>query len=267
MNDNGKDYIQVNKALWNKWTTQHVESDFYNMEGFKAGKTSLQEIELELLRDISGLSLLHLQCHFGQDSLSLARMGAKVTGVDLSDTAIYEARKLNDELGLDARFINCDLYSLPEQLDEQFDIVFTTYGTIGWLPDLDEWAGVVDRFLKPGGKFIFAEFHPVVWMHNPEFTEIEYSYFKRAAIIEMENGSYANRQAPSKLECISWNHSIDEPITALLDRGLRLVSFKEYPFSPYKIFDSMVEYEKGRYHIKGLEDKVPLVYSLEMIKA
>jgi SAM-dependent methyltransferase len=193
-------------------------------------------------------------------------MGAKVTGVDLSDKAISEARRINDELSLNARFINCDLYSLPEHLDEQFDMVFTTYGTIGWLPDLDEWAGVVDRFLKPGGRFVFVEFHPVVWMHNAEFTEIEYSYFKRAAIIEMENGSYANRQAPSQMEYISWNHSLDEPITALLTRGLQLRSFREYPFSPYKIFETMTEVEKGRYCIKGLEDKLPLIYSLEMIK-
>jgi 2-polyprenyl-3-methyl-5-hydroxy-6-metoxy-1,4-benzoquinol methylase len=115
-----------------------------------------KSIELELLGNVKGLSILHLQCHFGQDSLSLARMGAHVTGIDLSDKAIKTAQELNAELHLNAEFICSDIYDLPQHLNKQFDIVFTSYGTIGWLPDLNKWAQIIHHFLKPEGKFIFV---------------------------------------------------------------------------------------------------------------
>jgi ubiquinone/menaquinone biosynthesis C-methylase UbiE len=236
------------------------------MKGFREGKTSLNEIELNLLGDISGHSLLHLQCHFGQDSLSLARMGARVTGVDLSDEGIRQARKINEELGMDAQFIQCDLYSLNQHLNETFDIVFTTYGTITWLPDLEKWASIVERYLKPGGRLVLVEFHPMVWMYDPKFTTIEYSYFNLGPIKEVENGSYANRDVDSKLEYIGWNHSLDESISALLGKDLQMRSFREYPFSPYCIFPEMTETAPGQYEIKGLEGKMPLIFSLVMEK-
>jgi 2-polyprenyl-3-methyl-5-hydroxy-6-metoxy-1,4-benzoquinol methylase len=144
--DAGLDYIKANKELWNKRTGFHVLSEFYNVEAFIKGESSLNAIELDLLGNVKGKKILHLQCHFGQDSLSLARMGAKVTGVDLSDKAIEKAKELSVQLDLDARFICSDLYELPTILDEQFDLVFTSYGTIGWLPDLDKWGAVVSRF-------------------------------------------------------------------------------------------------------------------------
>src|SRR5687767_3921500 len=134
--DKSQNYIEINRALWNERTRHHVSSAFYDMEGFMAGNTSLKEIELPLLGDVKGKSVLHLQCHFGQDSLSLSRMGAKVTGIDLSEAAIEKAREINKDLGLDAEFIVSDVYETPSKLNKQFDIVFTTYGTIGWLPDM-----------------------------------------------------------------------------------------------------------------------------------
>src|SRR5690606_6870502 len=133
-----ENYIDINKALWNEKTKHHVESEFYDMQGFEKGETSLKEIELELLGDIRGKKILHLQCHFGQDSLSLARMGANVTGVDLSDSAIAKAQELAGKLEVDAQFICSDIYDLPNNLDEQFEIVFTSYGVIGWLPDMKQ---------------------------------------------------------------------------------------------------------------------------------
>lgn len=180
-----KEYKQINKESWNKRVELHLPSEFYKMDEFLEGATSLKEIELDLLGDVSGKKILHLQCHFGQDSLSLARMGAKVTGVDISDTAIYEARKLNEQLGLDAEFICCDIYDLPSHLNDEFDIVFTSYGTIIWLPDLDKWASVVHRFLRPKGQFIFVDFHPIVEMCNADFTEVQYGYFNEQAFEEI----------------------------------------------------------------------------------
>ncbi len=176
MNSN-EDYLAINKNTWNTKTPVHLNSEFYGLEEFIKGKTSLKQIELDLLGEVKGKKILHLQCHFGQDTLSLARMGAEVTGVDFSDTAIKEANLLTQKINQSARFICCDVYSLPEHLDEEFDLVYTSYGTIGWLPDLNKWAQIIHRFLKPGGKFVFVEFHPVVWMFDDNFKEIKYNYF------------------------------------------------------------------------------------------
>jgi len=125
----------------------------------------------------------------------LSRLGAEVTGVDLSDKAIESGRKIAEQINADVRFICCDLYDLPNHLDQQFDYVFTSYGTIGWLPDLDKWAKVISSFLKPNGKFVFVEFHPVVWMFDDNFEKIGYRYFNSGAIIETANGTYADRNA------------------------------------------------------------------------
>ena len=165
-------YIDINKKSWNNKVDFHVQSDFYDLDGFLKGNTSLNDIELALLGDIKGKSILHLQCHFGQDTISLARLGAAVTGIDLSDKAIEKARELSLKTDTAASFICCNIYDLPQHLDKQFDIVFTSYGTIGWLPDLDKWAHIVSRFLKPTGRFVFVEFHPVVCMFGDDFKEI-----------------------------------------------------------------------------------------------
>jgi 2-polyprenyl-3-methyl-5-hydroxy-6-metoxy-1,4-benzoquinol methylase len=214
------------------------------------------------LGDVKGKSILHLQCHFGQDSLSLARMGARVTGVDLSDKAIEKAKELSASLGLNVEFICCDLYELPDQLRKQFDIVFTSYGTIGWLPDLDKWAAIVARYVKPGGKFVFVEFHPAVWMFDNDFTTIAYSYFKADAIIEKEEGTYADTTAPIDAESITWNHSIGEVFQALKKNGLFVTDLQEYAYSPYACFKGTMAIAERKYIIERLGNKFPLVYSI-----
>jgi 2-polyprenyl-3-methyl-5-hydroxy-6-metoxy-1,4-benzoquinol methylase len=256
------EYKEVNRQSWNDRVDAHLESDFYDLEGFRRGNTSLTEIELDLLGEVSGKYILHLQCHFGQDTLSLQRMGANCTGIDLSDKAIGAAKKLNEELGLNARFIACDVYDSPNHINEKFDIVFTSYGTIGWLPDLDRWASVISHFLKPGGMLVFVEFHPVVWMYDDDFTEVKYSYLKSDPILDEEEGTYADREAEIKIRNISWNHGLSEVITALLKQGLKIESFKEYDYSPYNCFNGTVEFEPGKFRIEKLEDKIPMVYSV-----
>jgi ubiquinone/menaquinone biosynthesis C-methylase UbiE len=236
------------------------------VQAFKQGKSSLNDIELKLLGNVKGLSILHLQCHFGQDSLSLARMGARVCGVDLSDKAIDAAKNLAAETGLKAEFICCNVYDLPLHLDKQFDIVFTSYGTIGWLPDLDRWAGVIERFLKPGGRFVFAEFHPVVWMFDNDFDRVAYRYFRSEAIVETENGSYADRSSETVNQSVTWNHGLGEVIGSLLAQGLQISSFEEYDHSPYNCFNGTVEFAPGRFRIEKLGDKIPMVYALSAVK-
>lgn len=259
-------YIAINKALWNAKTDFHVASEFYDVKGFKEGKNTLNDIEMRLLGNVSGKTILHLQCHFGQDSISLARMGASVTGVDLSDNAIAAAKSLASELNADASFICCDVYDLPQHLDQQFDLVFTSYGTIGWLPDLDKWASIVNRYLKPGGKFVFAEFHPVIWMFDNDFNKVTYRYSKGDPIIEMEKGTYADKSADIEATAISWNHGLAEVLGSLLRQGLTIRSFDEYDYSPYDCFNNTYEFEKGKFRIKTLDDLIPMVYSLTAVK-
>ncbi|XZF13935.1 class I SAM-dependent methyltransferase [Chitinophagaceae bacterium MMS25-I14] len=259
-------YGKINRELWNARTTYHLQSSFYDMEGFINGKSSLNEIELSLLGDVAGKEILHLQCHFGQDTLSLARMGAAVTGVDLSDVAIREAELLAAQLELPATFIGCNIYDLPQHLDKEFDVVFTTYGTVGWLPDMKTWAALVARYLKPEGIFVFADFHPVIWMFSNDFSRLEYSYFNTGAIVETESGTYADRSAPVALKSVGWNHGITEVLQNLLDTGLQLQQFKEYDYSPYNCFSDAVEIHPGRFQLKGKEGVLPMVYALKMIK-
>ncbi|HEX9978933.1 MAG TPA: class I SAM-dependent methyltransferase [Flavobacterium sp.] len=259
-------YLEINRRSWNNRVDLHVASDFYDQKSFLEGKSTLNDIEMKILGNVSGKSILHLQCHFGQDTISLARLGASVTGVDLSDKAVETASSLAKQLDADAQFICCDIYSLAEHLDKQFDVVFTSYGTIGWLPDLQKWANIIHRFLKPGGRFVFAEFHPVVWIFDNKFREIQYTYFKSDAIVEVFNGTYANRQAEIELQDVSWNHSLSEVIGSLLNAGLLLTSFDEYDYSPYNCFDETREVEPGKFRIKHLDNKIPMVYTLSAVK-
>ncbi len=277
--ENHNKYFETNKNLWNQRTAIHKDSAFYDLKSFKEGKNVLTSIELKELGDLNGKSLLHLQCHFGMDSLSWSRLGAKVTGVDLSDESIKLATQLNDELKLDAKFICCNVYDLLTENqrlakapplegfgEAVFDIVFTSYGTIGWLPDLKLWANMIAERLKPGGFFYMADFHPVLWMFDDDFTHIKYAYDNLEVIITENQGTYTGRSADIKGKEYSWNHSISEILNALIAAGLKLEFFNEHMYSPYPCFRNISEYEKGKWHIKGMEGKIPMVYSLKAIK-
>jgi len=264
--ENQHDYININKQTWNNKTDVHIASDFYDMKGFLEGKSTLQSIELELLGDLKGKKILHLQCHFGQDTMTFSRMGAQATGVDLSDKAIERAREYSAQLNLDTQFVCCDIYDAPNHLDEKFDMVFTSYGTIGWLPDLDKWANVISHFLKPSGLFVMADFHPVVWMFDDYFKEIGYNYFKSDPIIESYTGTYADRYSSIETKTISWNHSTSELLNALITKGLEINCFNEYDYSPYNCFNETEEFESGKFRIKHLGNKIPMVYALTATK-
>ena len=259
-------YININKQTWNNKTDVHIDSEFYDMKGFLDGKSTLNSIELELLEDISGKNILHLQCHFGQDTMTFSRMGAKATGIDLSDKAIERAREFATKLNLDTTFVCCDIYDTPKYIDEKFDIVFTSYGTIGWFPDLDKWAKVVSHFLKPDGKFIMADFHPVVWMYDNDFKEVFYNYFNVEPIIEEETGTYAEKDAELSAKTIGWNHPISEILNSLINNGLEINCFNEYDYSPYNCFNETEEFEPNKFRIKRFGNKIPMVYSIKGTK-
>lgn len=260
---NYTEYFEANRLSWNKRTGVHKDSRFYDLAAFKAGRSSLNKIELEGLGNVKGKSLLHLQCHFGMDTMSWAREGATVTGADLSDAAIDLARSVNDELGLDTKFICCNLYDLKDHLDEKFDIVFTSYGTIGWLPDLDKWAAIVSHFLKPGGIFYMVDFHPVLWMMDEQFQQIKYHYFNTELIAEEISGTYTDRDAPIRSTEYSWNHPFSEILNALIKHGLTIHQFDEYPFSCYNCFNNLEQGADGMWRIKGMNEKMPVMYAVK----
>lgn len=257
-----KDYLAINKALWNAKTPIHIDSNFYDIPSILKGKSSLIGPDRELLNDLKGKRVLHLQCHFGLDSLSLARLGADVTALDFSESAIERARELYKDQEVALKFVCTDVYSARRELEGEFDVIYTSYGTIGWLPDVDLWAKTIASLLVKGGQLIFAEFHPVVWMFSDAFDKLQYSYFNRAAIEIKSEGTYANPKADIQKEEISWNHPLGDVFTALLNSGLEIGHFKEYDYSPYPCFDPIVQISQDRYQIKGMEGIIPMMYSL-----
>lgn len=255
----------ANRDRWNALTRIHLDSAMYDVPGFIAGREPLSQMELDLLGDVRGEHILHLQCHFGQDTLSLARKGAMVTGLDLSDAAIHAAQELTLKCGLQAEWVIANVLDFQPQLEGRFDVVFTSYGTIGWLPELTSWARNIRRYLKPGGRFIFVEFHPVLWMFDNTFKSLAYSYFNRELIVETEHGSYADREAPLVQNTYSWNHDLGEVLGALLNEGFQLERFHEMDGSPHDCFPNTVRGDDGLYRISGLEGKLPMVYAVRAL--
>jgi len=260
---NQTDYLVKNKIAWDKRTEVHLTSKFYDVAGFKAGKSSLSQIEMDLLGDVSGKTILHLQCHFGQDSISLAKLGATVTAVDFSEPAIEAGRRLAEEMDVQVTFICQDLYSLPDNLNETFDIVYASYGIVGWLPDLNKWARVIATFLRKSGTLIFIDFHPFAQMFDENFETIKYSYFNRGANLFLETGTYADKTAPVTQEYLWWDHSLSDIINNLISNGLTISCFKEYDYAPFSCFAKTKEVMPGKYRIQEMNDKLPMVFSIE----
>lgn len=264
-------YMMANRQLWNAWTPHHVQSEFYDVEGFKAGQPrrrhAFDALEISLLGDVTGKSLLHLQCHFGLDSIAWAQRGAVVTGADFADEAIKAARTLAAEMGLPATFVHSNVYELPTHLDGQFDIVFTSHGVLGWLPDLDAWAKVVAHFLKPGGVFCLIEGHPFAFIFDDRRTEpdlrLQYPYFQGPEPIREEHeGSYAAPSAPLHSVEHIWLHTMSDIIGSLLRAGLRLTSFEEYPYVAWPMFPWMEERPDGAWQFPAGAAHIPLMFSL-----
>lgn len=259
------DYVSINQALWNSRVPHHYSSDFYDVPSFLNGANTITEIERPLLGDVRGKEIIHLQCHFGQDTLSLARMGAHVTGVDFSEAAVAKANELSTQTGLAAQFVQCDVHDAPARISKPADIVFTTYGVLGWLPDMQRWAQVVADCLKPGGELVLAEFHPAMWMFDDDFSKVAYSYFNREPIITQEVGTYADTGAPISQESVGWNHSIGEVVSALLSADFQITYLQEYDFSPYPCFRNCVAVGDKRWNIAGFEGELPMVWALKAV--
>jgi SAM-dependent methyltransferase len=269
-----EDYLKANQALWNEWTDIHEGSEFYNLDGFKAGGIRLRDYEVADVGDVAGKDLLHLQCHFGIDTLSWARLGARATGADFSSKAITLARSLAAELGLDAHFIESNLYDLPNVLKGEFDIVYTSRGVIGWLPDLQRWAEVIAHFVKPGGFFYITEGHPVLWALDdtddvgPGELRVKYPYFSQPEPLEFPTqGSYADPTAHVEQQVeYSWVHSMGEIVSVLAGAGLRIEFLREYPFVEWPV-SFLERRDDGKFHLpESTEGELPLFFALKATK-
>ena len=266
--------IEINRRNWNERTPIHAASEMYNVEGFKAGRITLTDIEVDEIGPVAGKSLLHLQCHFGMDTMSWARLGAEVTGVDISDASINLAKELDAELGLSARFIRSNVYDLPEVLDEQFDIVYTALGALCWLPDMTRWAQVIARFLKPGGTFYMLDEHPA----GRVFTSVERSdashdlelchpYFPdpQGFLDEGERQSYTGTDT-IKTPVYEWQHSISEIINALTSAELKIEFMHEFPFSFFQAQPQMRRSADGWWRLKRYDGNIPFMLSIQATK-
>ena len=263
-------YRDTNRLNWNDRTAVHSKSAFYNIDAFLAGQNSLSEVELTELGAVAGRSMLHLQCHFGKDTLSWARMGARVTGVDFSEEAIALAESLNERLGLDARFLCSDIYDAAEALQGQrFDIVYTSYGVLCWLPDLTRWAELISVSLKPGGTFYMAELHPLTFIYEVVDDRLKISdpYFDNAARRYESATSYTGDL--DKLDhpvTYQWQHTLGEIVSALAGAGLTLEFLHEFPFTVYDKFPGlMTQDEQGKWRMKQ-NDHLPLLFSVKATK-
>ena len=249
-----EEYLKKNLDMWNDWAPLHTESEFYDVEGFKNGRSTLDSIELEEVGDVTGKSLLHLQCHFGLDTLSWARLGARVTGIDFSDKAIDIALSLSKELGIEADFICSSVYDLRNNLDGKFDIVYTSAGVLCWLPDLKRWAEIIYHYLKPGSFFYILESHPFshVFDDSKDVTElkVEHSYFHSPEPTKWEiEGSYAGAQTDRQHASYEWTHSMGDIINSLIASGLKIEFLHEFPVLFFKWFPFMEEDEEGRWRL------------------
>lgn len=261
------EFVRANQKLWDSLTPVHAKSDFYDMEAFLAGKCTLEKIDLEELGDVSGKSLLHLQCHFGQDTLSWARRGAKVTGADFSEEAISLAQSLAQKINIDAHFVCCNIYDLPKRLTGQFDIVYTSGGVLTWLPELKEWGRVVAHFVKPGGRFYIREFHPIEYVFADDdqavTPRVHYPYFRTDQPLKFENqGSYADRNADITTVNYEWPHSMGEIINSLIESGLSIDYLHEFPFSSYQSHPFMKKRDDGYWHYPEKPDSIPFMFSI-----
>lgn len=262
-----REYFLQNMKCWNDRVPVHMGSSFYDLDGFLEGHSSLTEIEEQYLGDVFDLSILHLQCHFGMDTLSLSRKGALCTGIDFSKQAIDEAIKLNQRIHQNAKFYESNVYDVLELNLGTFDRIFTSYGTIGWLPDLEKWAHIIAMSLKEKGELYICDFHPALYMFDFKTSQLAYSYFNTGIpYSEEENDTYADRSYNKPMISHFWSHSLDEIISSLMSKDLQLTLFKEFDFSPFDCFPGMNRIADNRYRFGPSEIRIPHLYLIKAIK-
>ncbi|MBE7463580.1 MAG: methyltransferase domain-containing protein [Planctomycetes bacterium] len=271
------DELQANRAYWDERAHLHATvASNYRVEAFRRGEYGWERNVPDDLGDVRGLKLLHLQCHFGMDSMLWARQGAVVTGVDFSEQAIAHARALSAEVGVAADFVCCPLHELPAHLQGEFDLVLNYHGVLPWLPDLGAWARVIAHFLKPGGYFYLCDTHPFAQMldvaEDGSRLEFRTTYFPNGKPERyVVNGSYSLTDVNTRNNvAYEWNHSLGEIVNGLLGAGLRLEYLHEFPYTFWNAYKGaqgslMKHREADWWHLKD-GDRIPLMFSLKAVK-
>jgi len=276
------EYFAANRANWDDRVPIHLASRSYDLEGFLAGASSLRDIDLAEVGDVRGKTLLHLQCHFGMDTLSWAREGAQATGLDFSPAAIAAARDLAQRAGIDARFVEANVYDAASALaGAQFDVVFTGIGALCWLPDIAGWARVAGSLVKPGGILYIREGHPVLWSmdesREDQALTMTYPYFETIEPLTWDEGvTYTDNDGGTAIQhrrSHEWNHGLGQIVTAIIDAGLRVEFLHEWDFCEWRALPWMVpagesatpdgQYQSGtRWQLPERRERAPLMYSL-----
>jgi SAM-dependent methyltransferase len=273
------DYRALNKASWDERAPAHAASPGYSLDNFRNDPSFLSYVvqyDVPRLGDLRGLQGVHLQCHIGTDTISLARLGAQMTGYDFSPAALAEARKLNDELGAGVDFVEGDLYDAVDVLGEsRFDLVFTGIGALCWLPDIRRWAEVVARLLRPGGRLFIREGHPMLWAladgREDSLLVVEHPYFETAEpIIWDEGGTYVETDVEFQHNLThEWNHGLGEIVTALLDNGMQLTMLEEHDSVPWEglpgLMAKVPEFDH-EWRIVDRPQRLPHSYTLQAVK-
>ncbi len=264
----------ANRANWDDRVPIHAGSREYDVEGFIAGRRQVSTVvayDAPYVGDVAGKTLLHLQCHFGLDTLSWARLGAEVTGVDFSEPALAEARRIAAAAGIDARFVLSELYDSPNAIDRRFDVVYTGVGAVNWLPDIAGWARVVAHFLRPGGMFYIREGHPAMWTLDwevPNRLEVAFPYFETAEPVAWdEDVTYAGTGTVEHGQTYAWNHGIGEIFTALRAAGLTIDALVEHREVEWSGHPLIRQDDDGWFRLPPEQrDLLPLMYSLTAFK-
>jgi SAM-dependent methyltransferase len=271
------DYYEINGAYWDDRVSAHVASPDYAVERFRNDPAFISDVvrfDLPRLGDLSGLDAVHLQCHIGTDTISLGRLGARVTGVDLSGPALVEARKLALAAGVDAQFVQSELYEAPAALGgATFDLVYTGIGALCWLPDIDRWANVVSSLLRPGGRLYIREGHPVLWSLSDARPDgllvLDLPYFEQQEpVVWDEAGTYvATGTVFTQNITNEWNHGLGEIVSALLRHGLQITMLEEHDSIPWEAFPGqMKQIGGGEYRIAERPERLAHSYTLQALK-
>ena len=268
-------YLAVNLANWNSRVVFHERA--YGLEQFRADPRHLSEVvrfDLERLGPVEGLSGVHLQCHLGTDTLSLARLGARMTGVDFSAPALHVARRLADDTGFPIRYVESEVYSAPAKLErEQFDFVYTGVGALCWLPDVRRWARVVADLLRPGGRLFIREGHPMLWALGDKRPDglltVEFPYFEVPGGTPFtQDTTYVDHDGSlTSPDMVHFNHGLGEIISAVMDAGLTLTAFEEHASVPWNAAgDAMVEDERGEWSLRDRPERLAASYTLQAVR-
>jgi SAM-dependent methyltransferase len=269
-------FRRTNLACWEERVPAHAASPDYHTDRIATDPAYVSEVvqfDLPRLGDVAGLEVVHLQCHIGTDTVSLGKLGARVTGVDFSPAALAEARALAARAGVDARFVESDLYDARTALGATFDLVYTGVGALNWLPDVRRWAEVVASVLRPGGRLHLREGHPVMWSldeaRGDGLLVIDSPYFEQAEpMLFDEPGTYvATDQEFTNNRTYEWNHGLGEIVSAVLDAGLVLTRLDEHDSVPWDALPGlMVAGPDGEHRLRERGERLALTYTLQAVK-